>query len=185
MSNSEYPLMPNIELQILLARIAGVWRNLRTFRRDYSQCSVNRGGTSPAIARRMSPPYDINDRSFLFACRIVDFCRPLFSRDPVTRELGRQLLHAGTSVGANLEEAQASQSRPDFRSKIAIARKESRESRYWLRLIAYAEPPLRARTTSLIDESTQIYKILTTIKMNSEANERRGEPDDCQNERDE
>jgi four helix bundle protein len=105
-----------------------------------------------------------------FACRIVDFCRPLFSRDPVTRELGRQLLHAGTSVGANLEEAQASQSRPDFRSKIAIARKESRESRYWLRLIAYAEPPLRARTTSLIDESTQIYKILTTIKMNSEAN---------------
>ena len=128
----------------------------------------------------MDTPYDIKDRSFLFACRIVDFCRPLFGSDPVNRELGRQLLKAGTSVGANIEEAEAGESGPDFRSKVAIARKESRESRYWLRLVAYAEPPLQKRTVPLIDESTQLYRILTTIKLNSEANERRGQPDGCQ-----
>jgi four helix bundle protein len=128
----------------------------------------------------MEIPYNIQDRSFLFACRIVDFCRPLFSYHPLTRELGRQLLKAGTSVGANLEEADAGQSKPDFRSKVSIARKESRESRYWLRLIAYADPPLKEAAAPLIDESTQLYAILTTIKRNSESSDARGEPDSCQ-----
>ena len=50
----------------------------------------------------MGKPYDIQERSFLFACDIVDFCRPIMPRQMIVRELGRQLLDSGTSIGANL-----------------------------------------------------------------------------------
>ncbi|MGC2692532.1 MAG: four helix bundle protein, partial [Desulfobaccales bacterium] len=54
--------------------------------------------------------------------------------------MGRQLLRSGTSIGANIEEAQAGQSRADFISKCAIALKETRETRYWLRLLNESGP---------------------------------------------
>jgi four helix bundle protein len=88
--------------------------------------------------------------------------------------LSWQLLKAGTSIGANMEEADAGQTKRDFIAKTAIARKESRESRFWLRLIAFAEPGSRADAEPLIDESGQIYRILTTIIMKAESNPDRG-----------
>lgn len=122
----------------------------------------------------MKTPYDIQDRSFLFACRIADFCKPLFGPPTVLRELSRQLIRSGTSIGANLEEAEAGQTKPDFRTKVSISRKEAREARYWLRLIAHAEPRLRSETAPLIDEARQIIQILTAIKKNAERNDQRG-----------
>jgi four helix bundle protein len=122
----------------------------------------------------MKKPYDIQDRAFLFACEIVDFCRPLVTGHPIVRELGRQLLKAGTSVGANLEEADGGESKPDFRHKIAVSRKECRESRYWLRLIVHAERRLEATATPLIGDASELVAILTTIKMNAESNDGRG-----------
>lgn len=121
----------------------------------------------------MERPYDIRDRAFLFATEIVDFCKPLMSGAGIGRELAKQLVHSGTSIGANLEEADGGQSKADFRSKIAISRKEARETHYWLRLIAHAEPVVRAKADPLIDEAGQLIKILTTIKMNSEQNDNR------------
>lgn len=123
----------------------------------------------------MERPYDIQDRAFLFATQVVDFCRPAMPPGMIVRELTRQLLHSGTSVGANLEEADAGQSKPDFRSKIAISRKEARETRYWLRLMVHADPRLEQRAAPLIAEAGQLINILTTIKLNSERNEHRGE----------
>jgi four helix bundle protein len=122
----------------------------------------------------MDKPYDIQDRAFVFAKDIVDFCRPALSPAVVVRELARQLIRSGTSIGANLEEADAGQSKPDFRSKIAISRKEARETRYWLRLMAHADPTLQQRAAPLIDESRQLISILTAIKLNSEQNDNRG-----------
>jgi len=122
----------------------------------------------------MDRPYDIQDRSFLFARDIVDFCRPILPHGALIRELAKQLLNSGTSIGANLEEAAAGQSKPDFRSKVAISRKEARETRYWLRLLMHADPNLKAAAAPLIDESRQLINILTTIKLNSEKNEDRG-----------
>ncbi|HYT75751.1 MAG TPA: four helix bundle protein [Vicinamibacterales bacterium] len=119
----------------------------------------------------MDKPYDIQDRAFLFARQIVDFCRPVMPPGIVVRELARQLLHAGTSIGANLEEADAGQTKPDFRAKISVSRKEARESRYWLRLMTHAEPRLQGDAAPLIDEARQLIQILTTIKMNSEQND--------------
>jgi len=122
----------------------------------------------------MERPYDIQARSFLFATEIVDFCRPVLPPGALVRELARQLLNSGTSIGANLEEADAGQSKPDFRSKIAISRKEARETRYWLRLLVHADPRLKTAALPLIDESRQLINILTTIKMNSEKDDDRG-----------
>jgi four helix bundle protein len=79
--------------------------------------------------------FDIRERSFNFAVEIVRVCRYLEKTTDVSRTLLSQLLAAGTSVGANLEEAGAGQSRRDFIHKNAIALKEARESCHWLRLI--------------------------------------------------
>jgi four helix bundle protein len=82
-----------------------------------------------------SKPQDIKERTFNFAAEIVRFCDALDSKRGAVRTLGRQLLRAGTSIGANVEEAQAGQSRADFISKYSIALKEARETIYWLRLL--------------------------------------------------
>jgi four helix bundle protein len=124
----------------------------------------------------MEPPYDIQDRSFLFGCRIISFCRELSIGDAVTRRLSWQLLNAGTSVGANLEEADAGQTKPDFIAKVSIARKECGEARYWLRLVAFAEPSASPAVAPLLDESGQLVRILTTIIKNAQSNTGRGGP---------
>jgi four helix bundle protein len=77
---------------------------------------------------------DIQERAFSFACRIVKLYQFLAKQKSGFEILGRQVLCSGTSVGANLEEAKAGQSKADFISKCNIALKEARETHYWLRL---------------------------------------------------
>ena len=77
-------------------------------------------------------PQDIRERTFEFAVRIIRLCHELDKKPGVSRNVSRQLLNAGTSVGANAEEAQAAQSKPDFISKNSIALKEGR-GRYHVR----------------------------------------------------
>ena len=79
---------------------------------------------------------DIRERTFEFALRLIKLCQQLEGEAGVARTPGWQLLRSGTSIGANIEEAQAGQSKPDFISKNAIALKEARETVYWLRLLA-------------------------------------------------
>jgi four helix bundle protein len=88
-----------------------------------------------AEAAEENPP-EIRQRTFEFAVRVVKLCHHLSETPGVGRTLSVQLLKAGTYVGANVEEAYAAQSKADFISKYSIALKESRESHYWLRLLA-------------------------------------------------
>jgi four helix bundle protein len=81
---------------------------------------------------------DIRERAFEFAVRIVKVCQFLDEQSGVARTLAKQLIHSGTSIGANLEEAKAGQSRADFMSKNAIALKEAHDTHYWLRLLSAA-----------------------------------------------
>jgi len=106
---------------------------------------------------------DIRERTFEFANRIVKLCRALDDSPGVSRTLAKQLLRSGTSVGANVEEGQASQSKADFVSKYSIACKEARETHYWLRLIVASEVIPEGRLSELIDEANQLIAILTTI----------------------
>ncbi len=73
----------------------------------------------------MSAEIEIKKRSFAFAVRIVRLCRVLEQQGNVSRTLANQLLRSGTSIGANIEEAQAEQSNADFTAKMSIARKEA------------------------------------------------------------
>lgn len=106
---------------------------------------------------------DIQDRAFRFAVRVVRLCQSLDQRSGVGRAIGWQLIRSGTSIGANLEEAQASRSRADFVATCAIACREARETLYWLRLIVATEIIPERRVRDLVDEASQIVAILTTI----------------------
>ncbi len=106
---------------------------------------------------------DLPSRTFQFAERIVRLCQVLDRHSSVARTLSRQLIRSGTSIGANVEEGQASQSRRDFAAKYSIACKEARETHYWLRLIVATEMLPSARLDSLIDEADQLIAILTAI----------------------
>jgi four helix bundle protein len=111
----------------------------------------------------MTEQRDIKDRTFEFAERIVRLCRDLDQSPGVSRTLANQLLRSGTSVGANVEEAHGSQSKPDFIAKLSIATKEARETHYWLRLLSATEVVSASSVEELSDESSQLVAILTTI----------------------
>ena len=113
---------------------------------------------------------DICDRTFRFAARIVRLCQTLDETRGVNRLMANQLLRSGTSIGANVEEAQAGQSRADFVSKYAIAQKEARETHYWLRLLIETNIIHEDKLSDLLDECNQLVAILTTIIKNTREN---------------
>jgi four helix bundle protein len=92
---------------------------------------------------------DIRKRAFEFSVTLLRFCRHLDQNDFTMRTIGRQLLRAGTAIGANLEEAQAGETRADFIHKNAIALKEARETRYWLRLLVGSGFAVNSTTAAL------------------------------------
>lgn len=106
---------------------------------------------------------DIKIRTFEFSIRVVRLCQSLDALPGVARTLANQLLHSGTSIGANVEEAHGSQSKPDFIAKMYIACKEARETHYWLRLLIATELVPEAKLAPLLDESNQLVAILTSI----------------------
>lgn len=119
----------------------------------------------------VNPELNIPERTFTFAMRIVRLCQTLDQKPGVSRTLANQLLRAGTCVGANVEEAQAGQSKPDFISKMSIAAKEARETHYWLRLLIATELLPQANLAELTDEADQLVAILTTIVKRSRSKE--------------
>ena len=106
---------------------------------------------------------ETRERAFQFALRVVHLCDFLDAKPGSGRTLARQLLKAATSVGANLEEAQAGHSRADFIAKTEIALKEAREARYWLRLVAAAELVPAKRIGELQNEAEELSRILASI----------------------
>lgn len=107
-------------------------------------------------------PYDIKERAFAFALRIVKMVNSL-PRTTAGIEVGRQVIRSGPSIGANLEEADGAESKKDFVHKVGIARKEARETRYWLRLIYASKLLCNEEVKSLHSESDELVKILSTI----------------------
>ncbi|MEK6525626.1 MAG: four helix bundle protein [Nitrospirota bacterium] len=110
---------------------------------------------------------DIMERTYAFALSIVRLCQQLDKKPGVNRILALQLLRSGTSIGANVEEAQAGQSKADFSSKISIALKEARETRYWLRLIGDSGMVDLGTLGPLRKEADELSKILGAIASRS------------------
>ena len=129
----------------------------------------------------MNAELDITKRSFQFAVRIVKICRFFEKKNGVPKTLANQLLRAGTSIGANLEEAQAGHSKADFTAKIGIARKEARVPMseattrpdraqretvprlYWLKLLKAAEFVQAEKLSGITKEADELVRSLTSI----------------------
>ena len=88
-------------------------------------------------------------------------------RDVAGYEIGRQVLRSGTSIGANVEEADAAESTDDFLHKLKIALKEAQETRFWLRTIHESELLVDKEVDALLQESNELIKILNTIITNT------------------
>lgn len=107
----------------------------------------------------------IIDESYAFALEVMRLAKMM--RELREFDLASQFWRAGTSIGANVEEAQAAQSRADFRSKMSIAAKEARESHYWLRLTRDSSVLPLAEVDPLIQQIEKIIRILTSIVKSS------------------
>jgi four helix bundle protein len=109
----------------------------------------------------LSKPNVVCDKSYTFALKIVSLARTL--RKQGEYELASQVLRSGTSIGANIEEAQSGVSRADFAAKIGIASKEARETHYWLRLIRDAQLIQQDNIAPRIQEVSELLRLLTAI----------------------
>ena len=104
----------------------------------------------------------IVDKSFDFAVRIVNLSKYLVEQQK-EYILSKQLLRSGTSIGANVFEAQRGQTKADFTAKMCIALKEANETDYWLKLLHRTEYLTEAQYTSIYEDMQEILGILTAI----------------------
>ena len=104
---------------------------------------------------------NIQNKSFRFAVRIVNLCK-ILRNERQEYVLSKQLLRSGTSIGANISEAQQAQSRPDFVAKLSISLKETSETIYWLRLLEATEYLTKEEFESIMSDCVEIEKILTS-----------------------
>jgi four helix bundle protein len=109
----------------------------------------------------------VQQRAFQFALDIISlYCKLRDEREYV---LSKQMLRSGTSIGANIEEALAGQSRSDFIAKMTIASKEARETNYWLRLLQASELT-SVDVSKALEQSYEIIRLLTAILKTAVAN---------------
>jgi len=110
----------------------------------------------------MNKKFDLEERTAKFGEEIVKFAKDI-PKNEVTRPIITQLVKCGTSVGANYCEADDAESRKDFRHKIGISKKESREAKHFLRMAAVAVPEMRNRAQKLWQEAKELNLILNSI----------------------
>ena len=106
--------------------------------------------------------YDLEERTAKFGEDIIKFANKI-PKTPVTIPLIGQLVRAGTSVGANYCEADDAESKLDFKHKIGISKKESRETKHWLRMIVVVIPELKEEARILWQEAKELNLIFNSI----------------------
>ncbi|MCL2646606.1 MAG: four helix bundle protein [Phycisphaerales bacterium] len=111
--------------------------------------------------------YDLEERTAVFGENVVRFAKKI-PCTAVNERLIRQLVASGTSIGANYNEASDAESKKDFRHKIGICRKESKETKYWLRMIASSEPQLRDEAATMWQEAKELNLIFGAIRRQSD-----------------
>lgn len=107
--------------------------------------------------------YDLAERTARFGEAVIDFAFGL-GRGPVVNPLASQIVRSATSVGANYCEADDAVSKKEFLLKIGTCRKESRETQFWLRMIARAVPASKDAGRPLYREAGELHKIFSAIR---------------------
>jgi four helix bundle protein len=106
--------------------------------------------------------YDLEERCAKFGEDIIKFAKKI-PVNPVTQRIISQLVGSGTSTGANYCEADDAESNKDFKHKIGISKKEARETKHWLRMIAVAVPELKEEARILWQEAKELHLIFNAI----------------------
>jgi four helix bundle protein len=120
--------------------------------------------------------FDLEERTASFGEAVIRFAQTI-RETTVTRPLVSQLVRAATSVGANYCEANDAESKSDFRHKIAICRKESRETGHWLRMLTAALPDSAPETHKLWQEAKELNLIFGAVVRSSTS--RKAPPEDA------
>jgi len=102
--------------------------------------------------------YNLVERTAQFGERVIRFCKRV-PRSPVNTPLISQLVRSGTSVGANYCEADDAVSKKDFKNKIGTCRKEAKETKHWLRMVACAEESLKPEAREVWREARELHLI--------------------------
>lgn len=106
--------------------------------------------------------YDLEERTAVLGENIVEFCKSL-CQNIINIPLIKQVIRSGTSIGANYCEADGAESGKDFKHKIAICKKESKETKHWLRMIAKAIPEKSEECRILWKEAQELTLIFSSI----------------------
>jgi len=110
--------------------------------------------------------YDLAERTAKFGEAIIEFCKSL-PNTPINRPLISQVVRSGTSIGSNYMEADGAESKKDFRHKISISKKESKETLHWLRMLATANPDKKGDCRKHWQEAHEFTLIFSSIINNS------------------
>ncbi len=118
--------------------------------------------------KTITKTYNLEERVSIFSEKLILFCKSL-TISTISRPLIDQLLRSGTSIGANYMEANACDSKKDFINKVSISRKESKETLYWIRLLAVEFPDRKESLRTLWKETHELSLILGGILKSSKA----------------
>jgi four helix bundle protein len=113
-----------------------------------------------------SPKFDLEERTGVFGEAVIAFAKKIPVNE-VTRSLISQLVRASTSIGANYLEADDADSKKDFKFKIGLCRRESKETKHWLRMVAAAVNELREEARPLWKEAQELNLIFGAIRRKS------------------
>ena len=106
--------------------------------------------------------YDLEERTAKFGEQVIKFCRSI-KQDAITKPIISQLIRSSTSIGANYMEANGASSRKDFKNKIHICKKESQETKHWLRMLAQCVPERKEEIRELWKECQELTLIFGRI----------------------
>jgi four helix bundle protein len=122
----------------------------------------NKVQSSNEIQNPNEKVFDLEERTGRFGEAVIEFVKTL-ERNEINRPLIGQLVEAGTSIGANYMETDGAESKKDFRHKIAICKKEAKESKHWLRMIRKANPDKAVECHKLWQEAHELTLIFSSI----------------------
>ena len=114
------------------------------------------------MTQTKAKPYDLEERTAIFGENIINLCQSI-SHNSITNPIINQLVRSGTGIGANYMEANGASSRKDFRNKIYITKKETQETKHWLRMLAAAAPNKKPAIRLLWHEAQELTLIFQRI----------------------
>ena len=112
--------------------------------------------------KQLTNKFDLEERTAKFGEEIIDFCKNL-NQNALTKPIISQLIRSGTGIGANYMETNAASSRKDFKNKIFICKKETQETKHWLRMMARCFPNEKEKLKVLWKEAQELTLIFQKI----------------------